>query len=93
MGIIGWASPGPAAGLLANMLIPGRRSQGFAITCVIGAGGALGGGWAATRLSHLPTLHGSVNLSAWLTPIAGATILLPDCHLVTGRAAHRMAHQ
>jgi len=36
MGIIGWVVLGLAAGLLANMLTPGRRSQGLAITCVIG---------------------------------------------------------
>ena len=40
MGIIGWVVPGLAAGLLANMLIPGKRSQGLAITCVIGVAGA-----------------------------------------------------
>jgi uncharacterized membrane protein YeaQ/YmgE (transglycosylase-associated protein family) len=92
MDIIAWVVLGLAAGLLANVLIPGRRSQGLAITCVIGVGGALGGGWGATRLSHFPTLHGSVNLSTWLT-IAGAAVLLPACHLVTGRAGPRMAHQ
>ena len=60
---------------------------------MIGAAGALDGGWAATRLPRLPTLHGSVNLSTWLTPIAGAAILLPACHLVTGRAGQRMARR
>jgi uncharacterized membrane protein YeaQ/YmgE (transglycosylase-associated protein family) len=32
MGIFTWIVPGLAAGLLATMLIPGRRSQGVAIT-------------------------------------------------------------
>jgi hypothetical protein len=32
MGIIAWIVLGLAAGLLATMLIPGRRSQGLAIT-------------------------------------------------------------
>jgi uncharacterized membrane protein YeaQ/YmgE (transglycosylase-associated protein family) len=32
MGIIAWIVLGLAAGLLADMLIPGRRSQGLAIT-------------------------------------------------------------
>jgi len=40
MGIIGWAVPGLAEGLLANMLVPGRRSPVVAITCVIGVAGA-----------------------------------------------------
>jgi uncharacterized membrane protein YeaQ/YmgE (transglycosylase-associated protein family) len=30
MGVIAWIVPGLGAGLLANTLIPGRRSQGLA---------------------------------------------------------------
>ena len=47
--------------------------------------GALGGGWAATELFHVHTLHGFFNLSTWLTAIAGAAILLLIFHLVTAR--------
>ena len=49
MGIIGWVVLGLAAGLLASMLIPRRRSQGLAITCVIGVAGAPAGGRMALR--------------------------------------------
>ena len=87
MGIIAWIVLGLAAGLLANMLIPGRRSQGLILTCVIGVVGALGGGWAATRLFHVHTLHGFFNLSTWLTAIAGAAVLLLIFHLVSARSA------
>ena len=83
MGIIAWIVLGLVAGLLANMLIPGRRSQGLILTCLIGVAGALGGGWAATRLFHIHTLHGFFNLSTWLTAIAGAAVLLLAYHLVT----------
>ena len=76
MGIIAWIVLGLGAGLLANMLIPGRRSQGLIVTCLIGVAGALGGGWAATELFHVHTLHGFFNLSTWLTAIAGAAVLL-----------------
>jgi uncharacterized membrane protein YeaQ/YmgE (transglycosylase-associated protein family) len=89
MGIIGWAVPGLAAGLLANMLVPGKRSPGLAITCVIGVAGAPAGGLAATRLPH--PRPGVVNLPTWLTAIAGAAVLLLAYHLVTGRASGRMA--
>jgi uncharacterized membrane protein YeaQ/YmgE (transglycosylase-associated protein family) len=61
------------------------------IAGVAGIAGAPGGGWGATRLP-LPR-HGSVNLPTWLTAIAGAAVLLPACHLVTGRAGQRMAHR
>src|SRR5581483_11979016 len=89
MGIIAWIILGLGAGLLANMLIPGRRSQGLIITCLIGIAGALGGGWVATRLFHVHTLHGFFNLSTWLTAIVGAAILLLAYHLITSRNADR----
>jgi uncharacterized membrane protein YeaQ/YmgE (transglycosylase-associated protein family) len=80
------------------MLIPGRRSQGLIVTCVIGIAGALGGGWAATRLFHVHTLNGFFNLSTWLTAIAGAAVLLLIFHLVSGRSGRssrfgRFAHR
>jgi uncharacterized membrane protein YeaQ/YmgE (transglycosylase-associated protein family) len=95
MSIIAWIVLGLVAGLLANMLIPGRRSQGLILTCVIGIVGALAGGWVATRVFHVHTLHGFFNLSTWLTAIAGAAVLLLIFHLVTGRSggSRRFAHR
>jgi uncharacterized membrane protein YeaQ/YmgE (transglycosylase-associated protein family) len=89
MSVIAWIVLGLGAGLLANMLIPGRRSQGLIITCVIGILGALLGGWLATKLFHVVTLHGFFNLSTWLTAIAGAAVLLLAYHLVTSRSTGR----
>jgi uncharacterized membrane protein YeaQ/YmgE (transglycosylase-associated protein family) len=85
MGIIAWIVLGLVAGLLANLLIPGRRSQDLIVTCVIGILGALGGGWLATQLFHVHTLHGFFNLSTWVTAIVGAAILLLILHLFTTR--------
>src|SRR6201994_672600 len=85
MGIIAWIVLGLGAGLLANMLVPGPRSQGLILTCLIGVAGALGGVWAATELFHVHTLHGFFNLSTWLTAIVGAAILLLLLHLFTAR--------
>ncbi|HEY6278111.1 MAG TPA: GlsB/YeaQ/YmgE family stress response membrane protein [Streptosporangiaceae bacterium] len=93
MGIVAWIVLGLAAGLLANMLIPGKRSQGLFLTCLIGIAGALGGGWVATKLFHIHSLQGFFNLSTWLTAIAGAAILLLAYRLVTGRTGRRMAHR
>src|ERR1039457_1837080 len=95
MGIIAWIVLGLGAGLLANMLIPGRRSQGLILTCVIGIAGALAGGWAATRLFHVHTLHGFFNLSTWLTAIGGAAVLLLVFHLISARSSgsRRFAHR
>jgi uncharacterized membrane protein YeaQ/YmgE (transglycosylase-associated protein family) len=92
MGIIGWVVLGLGAGLLANMLIPGKRQQGLILTCLIGIAGALGGGWAATKIFHIHTLHGFFNVSTWLTAIAGAFVLLVVYHLIAGRSG-RFAHR
>jgi uncharacterized membrane protein YeaQ/YmgE (transglycosylase-associated protein family) len=89
MGIIAWIILGLAAGLLANMLIPGKRSQGLILTCLIGIAGALGGGWVATKLFHIHSLQGFFNLSTWLTAIAGSAVLLLAYHLLTGRTSSR----
>ena len=89
MSIIAWIVLGLGAGLLGNMLIPGKRSQGLVITCMIGVAGALLGGWLATKLFHVVTLHGFFNLSTWLTAIAGAAVLLLAYHLVSGRSSGR----
>ncbi|MGD0559209.1 MAG: GlsB/YeaQ/YmgE family stress response membrane protein [Streptosporangiaceae bacterium] len=89
MGILAWIILGLVAGLIANSLIPGRRSQGLIITCVIGIAGALLGGWLATKLFHVVTLHGFFNLSTWVTAIVGAAILLMIYHLVTSRSSSR----
>src|SRR6201984_1087272 len=85
MGIIAWIVLGLVAGLLANMLIPGKRSKGLILTCLIGVAGALAGGWAATELFHVHTLHGFFNLSTWLTAIVGAAGLLLHFHLFSTR--------
>jgi uncharacterized membrane protein YeaQ/YmgE (transglycosylase-associated protein family) len=92
MGIIAWIVLGLGAGLLANMLIPGKRSQGLILTCLIGIAGALLGGWAATKIFHLHhPLQGIFNASTWLTAIAGAAVLLLLYHLATGRTSRRPA--
>jgi uncharacterized membrane protein YeaQ/YmgE (transglycosylase-associated protein family) len=90
MGIIGWIVLGLCAGLIANMLIPGRRQQGLIITCLIGVAGALLGGWAAAKIFHIHTLNGFFNASTWLTAIAGAAVLLLAYHLAT-RSSGKLA--
>jgi uncharacterized membrane protein YeaQ/YmgE (transglycosylase-associated protein family) len=46
MGVIAWIILGLGTGLIANVLIPGRRSQGLILTCLTGIAGGLAGGWA-----------------------------------------------
>ena len=89
MSIIAWIVLGLAAGLIANMLIPGRRQQGLILTCAIGVAGALLGGWLATKLFHIHSILGFFNASTWLTAIAGAAVLLLAYHLISGRTSSR----
>jgi uncharacterized membrane protein YeaQ/YmgE (transglycosylase-associated protein family) len=56
MGIIAWIVLGLGVGLLAPMLIPGRRSQGLIVACLIGVASALLGGWIAPKVFHVVTL-------------------------------------
>ena len=93
MSIIAWIVLGLGAGLLANMLIPGKRQQGLIITYLIGIAGALLGGWAATKIFHIHSLNGFFNASTWLTAIAGATVLLLAYHLATVGSSNRLAHR
>jgi uncharacterized membrane protein YeaQ/YmgE (transglycosylase-associated protein family) len=85
MSIIAWIVLGLGSGLLANALVPGRRSEGILVTCVVGIIGAIGGGWAATKLFHVHTLHGFFNLSTWVTAVIGAVVLLLIFHLFRRR--------
>ena len=90
MGTVAWIILGLAAGLLANMLIPGKRSQGLIVTCMIGIIGAIGGGWAAATVFHVHSLNGFFSLSTWLTAIAGSAVLLAAYRAVDARTGSRM---
>jgi uncharacterized membrane protein YeaQ/YmgE (transglycosylase-associated protein family) len=90
MGTIAWIVLGLAAGLIANLFIPGKRSQGLIVTCMIGIIGAVAGGWAAASLFHVHSLSGFFNLSTWLTAIAGSAVLLAAYRMVDAQAGHRM---
>jgi uncharacterized membrane protein YeaQ/YmgE (transglycosylase-associated protein family) len=89
MSIIAWIVLGLIAGLIANMLIPGKRQQGLILTCLIGIAGALIGGWIATKVFHIHSVQGFFNLSTWLTAIAGAAVLLLAYHVVSGQSSSR----
>ena len=89
MSIIAWIVLGLIAGLIANMLIPGKRQQGLILTCLIGIAGALIGGWIATKVFHIHSMQGFFNLSPWLTAIVGAAVLLLAYHVLSGQSSGR----
>jgi uncharacterized membrane protein YeaQ/YmgE (transglycosylase-associated protein family) len=76
MSIVAWVAVGLAAGLTANMLIPGKRSWGLIPTSMIGVAGMMIGGLAASGLWHTHTMRGFFSLSVPLTITGGAAALL-----------------
>ena len=89
MGIIAWIILGFLAGLIAEKLVPGRDSHGLVVTTLIGIGGALLGGYLATRVFHVHGTQGFFNLSTWVSAIAGAALLLLAYHLFSGQSSGR----
>jgi uncharacterized membrane protein YeaQ/YmgE (transglycosylase-associated protein family) len=79
MGIIAWIAVGLAAGLLANMLLPGKRARGLIFTGLTGITAVLGGGWTVS----LFRAHGLGSFPGWLAALAEVAVLLLACHLLT----------
>lgn len=89
MSIIAWIVLGIIVGAIAEHLISGRESHGIIVTCLIGVGGALLGGWLATRIFHIHSIHGFFNLSTWITAIVGSVVLLGVVHVLEGGGRSR----
>ncbi|MDQ2816097.1 MAG: GlsB/YeaQ/YmgE family stress response membrane protein [Actinomycetota bacterium] len=79
MGIFGWIAVGLAAGLLANMLLPGKRSRGLIFTGLTGITAVLGGDWTASLFRE----HGLGSFPGWTAALAEVAVLLLACHLLT----------
>jgi uncharacterized membrane protein YeaQ/YmgE (transglycosylase-associated protein family) len=79
VGIIGWIAVGLAAGLLANMLFPGRRARGLIFTALTGITAVLGGDWTASMFRT----HGLASFPGWLAALAETAVLLLVCQLLT----------
>ena len=66
MGVIAWIAVGLAAGLLANMMLAGRRSPGLIFTGLTGITAVLGGDWTASLLRA----QGLASVPGWLAALA-----------------------
>ena len=84
MGIIAWIVLGLIAGLIAEKLLGGRERHGVFITMLIGVGGALLAGWAASALFHIDTSQGFFNITTWVSAIVGSVVLLLIYNAITG---------
>ncbi|EIV8115822.1 GlsB/YeaQ/YmgE family stress response membrane protein [Salmonella enterica subsp. enterica serovar Typhimurium] len=75
MGIIAWIVFGLIAGVIAQLLMPGRDGGGFILTCILGIVGAVVGGWLATMFGIGGSISG-FNLHSFLVAVVGAIVVL-----------------
>ncbi|EOX9331141.1 GlsB/YeaQ/YmgE family stress response membrane protein [Escherichia coli] len=75
MGIIAWIIFGLIAGIIAKLIMPGRDSGGFFLTCILGIVGAVVGGWLATMFGIGGSISG-FNLHSFLVAVVGAILVL-----------------
>lgn len=74
MGVLSWVVLGLIVGVLAKWLMPGDVPGGLIVTMLLGIGGALLGGWAATALGFGGVT--GLNLGSILVATGGAIVLL-----------------
>ena len=90
MGILAWIVVGLVAGWLASMVMRGG-GYGLIGDIIVGAVGAVIGGFLAANLLHMPNAVNGINITSILVAFVGAVILLAILRLVTGsrRRAYR----
>jgi uncharacterized membrane protein YeaQ/YmgE (transglycosylase-associated protein family) len=76
MGIISWIVLGLLAGLIAKAIMPGAERVGLVLTTILGATGALLGGFLATALGFGDPVDEFFDFSTWLAAVVGALLIL-----------------
>ena len=87
MGFLGFILLGLIAGAIAKAIMPGKQGGGWIATLLLGAVGAVLGGWLGSAIFNTG-LEEFWDLSTWLLAIAGALVVLFIWGLVTKRTAH-----
>ena len=84
MEFLGYLLIGVVVGPLARLLIPGEDPMPWWMTIVVGAVGALIGGWLAQYIT--PDNEGV----PWIASILGAAVLVAALRLVRGGSTRRV---
>ena len=84
MGLLSWIVVGLIAGWLASMVMRGG-GYGLIGDIIVGAVGALIGGFLASTLLKIPNAVNGINITSILVAFVGAVILLWLLRLVSGR--------
>ena len=82
MSVLMWVLFGLVVGVIAKLVTPGREPGGFAITVLLGIGGALVGG-LLSRMLGLATTHTSPG--GFLMSVVGAVVLIVIYNVTIGR--------
>ncbi|WP_413248272.1 GlsB/YeaQ/YmgE family stress response membrane protein [Sinomonas flava] len=87
MSFIGFLILGLIAGAIAKAILPGKQGGGWLATLLLGVVGALLGGWIGGMIFKQDLMNSFWSLSAWITAIVGALVVLLIWGLVTRRRA------
>ena len=84
MGILAWIVVGLIAGWLASRVMRGG-GHGLVGDIIVGAVGAVIGGFLAANLLHMPDAVNGINVQSILVAFVGAVVLLAVLRAVSGR--------
>jgi uncharacterized membrane protein YeaQ/YmgE (transglycosylase-associated protein family) len=77
--ILSWMLCGLVVGLIARLLVPGRRNMGLLLTMVLGIVGAVVGGFLYSLIQGAPSEPFSLSGNAWhgwIVAILGAVLIV-----------------
>ena len=83
MGILAWIVVGLVAGWLASQVM--RGGYGLIGDIIVGAVGAVIGGFLAATFLHMPDAVNGINVTSILVAFVGAVILIAVLRAVSGR--------
>jgi uncharacterized membrane protein YeaQ/YmgE (transglycosylase-associated protein family) len=89
MGIIGWIVLGLLAGIIAKKIFRGGEGLGVVMTTLLGIGGALLGGLAASLLGLGDPIDEFWDFSTWVAAVLGAVAILWLASVLEGRSDRR----
>ena len=84
MGILSWIIVGLVAGWLASQVMRGG-GYGLIGDIIVGAVGAVIGGFLAGALLNMPDAVNGINITSILVAFVGAVVLIAILRLVSGR--------
>jgi uncharacterized membrane protein YeaQ/YmgE (transglycosylase-associated protein family) len=85
MGWLAWILLGAVGGWIGGMLVKGDEGLGFIGHIVLGIVAALIGGFVVTQITGNDPMDSFFDLSAWLTAIVSAVLLVVIVNMVQGR--------